>query len=243
MSRVADVLCARKPSGYDVVLFALRLLLLVAAGRKGPAPAVSLSVMTWAFGVLLCGIAALGVRRAASAAEDDRAVLARVKEAAIAVRMNLQTGCAEAALRIWRDDNPLTQNIYFGGAFDGSKDYLKLAYEPRQLGAPSECDRRIVVCDGSDLFVSRFSQRIHPAGADASVYDRPEAIDAATNGFPGGLKMFAQGILSPETLDKYPVTMQMLPDGHYRGEYEVTADYHTTFEIAPESTGKQVSLG
>ena len=137
---------------------------------------------------------------------------------------------------MWGPDNQLAQSVLFRGAFDGSKRYLQLAYEPPKRYLPLECDKRIVVCDGSDLFVSEFSDRIRPVGAQASVYEqhRLGLLQHVTFGFPSDLKKLATGVLSPETLDRRAVQMERLPNGHYLGRYEVSPTYHTTFEVAPE---------
>ncbi|MBC8875519.1 MAG: hypothetical protein H8E44_39335 [Planctomycetes bacterium] len=173
---------------------------------------------------------------AAAAEEDSRAVLALVREAVTATQTNLRTGRASGSFRKWRGENELVQSLRFSGAFDGSKYHLELAYEPTgQDGVPIECDKRIVVCDGFELFVSRFSENILFVGAEADIYAANQRLKTtAARGFPGSPKMLAIGVLVPEVLDKYTVKVERLANGHLLGKYEVTPTYHMAFEIAPE---------
>ena len=190
-----------------------------------------------ALGAVLCGIAASALLHAAARADqDDASILALVREAVIAATTNLRTGRANGSFRLWGPKNELSERVRFRGAFDGSKHYLTLNYEPPQPDVPLLWDKRIVVCDGSDVFVSEFSDRIHPVGAEGAVYrqKRGGALRHATLGFPSDLKGLATGVLSPETLDKYAVELERLPNGHYLGKYQVSPTYHTTLEVAPE---------
>jgi len=206
-------------------------------GRSGGgAASADRGLLVLALGAVLCGIPASTSHAAAPGSQDNPSVLPLVREAAIAARTNLRTGHTKGSFRMWGPDKKLIQNARFSGAFDGSKHYLKLAYEPTSNPAVRiEHDKRIVVCDGSELFVSRFSERIRPVGAEADVYKKgSQYMHHATQGFPASLKVLAAGILTSETLDKYAVEMERLPNGHYRGKYEVSPTYHTMFEVAPE---------
>ncbi|NQT17937.1 MAG: hypothetical protein HQ582_34615, partial [Planctomycetes bacterium] len=192
--------------------------------------------MVLAFGAMMCGIPTFAADNAPATEEDSRAVLALVREAITATQTNLRTGRASGSFRRWHGENELVQSLRFSGAFDGSKYHLELVYEPTgQDGVPIECDKRLVVCDGSELFVSRFSGNILPVGAEADIYPANRQVErTAMRGFPGSLKMLAVGILTSEALDKHTVKVERLANGHLLGEYEVTPTYHKAFEIAPE---------
>jgi hypothetical protein len=92
-----------------------------------------------------------------------------------------------------------------------------------------------VVCDGFDMFVSRFSDRIMRVGAEADIYRGGRRSErTAMQGFPASLKRLADGILKPEVLDKHTAKIETLANGHFRGRYEINPEYYTVFEIAPE---------
>jgi hypothetical protein len=187
-------------------------------------------------GAMIFGISASASGAAAPAGQDNASVLALVREAAASAGANLRTGRAEGSFRKWFGENELVQSARFSGAFDGSKHYLELVYEPTgRRGGFFDCDKRIVVCDGFELFVSRFSERIMRVGAEADVHPAwPRRERSAMQGFPASLKRLVRGILSPEVLDKHTVKVEKLANGHFRGRYEMTPDYHIAFEIAPE---------
>jgi len=202
----------------------------------GGATSADRGLFVLVFGAMLCAVPASAPHAAVPASQDNPSALALFREAAIAAQTNLRTGRAEGTFRMWGPDKKLMQSVRFTGAFDGSKHYLKLVYAPTAHPAvPIEYDKRVLVCDGSELFVSRFSERIHPVGAEADVFEGGSHYrHQAAFGFPGSLRTLVSGILSSEAVDKYAVEMEQLATGHFRGAYEVTPDYHATFEIAPE---------
>ncbi|NQT16068.1 MAG: hypothetical protein HQ582_25150 [Planctomycetes bacterium] len=197
---------------------------------------VEVRFVVLAVAAMICSAPASALSASAPADEDNASVLALVREATTAVRTNLRTGRAKGRFRLWFGDDELVQSARFTGAFDGLKHYLKLVYEP--LGRPAvpvECDKRIVVCDGSELFVSRFSEAIQPDGAEADIYPEGRRSErAAMKGFPADLKLLAAGVLKSEVLDKHTVEVEKLANGHFLGRYEVTPNSYDTFEIAPE---------
>ncbi|MHC4180102.1 MAG: hypothetical protein ACYSWU_21570, partial [Planctomycetota bacterium] len=174
---------------------------------------------------------------------DAPEVLATLRNAATAVTKNLRSGSAKGTFRKWGPKNELAQDVGFHGAFDGSKYYLNLNYQPlrpKQLPRPYQ---RIVVCDGSKVVVSEFSEYTRSLGAKEKVYFHVEAdvhnnrrgtLVNVTHGFPSDIKAIAEGIFNPEILDKYQVKVEKLASGHYRGRFERKPGSCGTFEIAPE---------
>ena len=200
-------------------------------------PLAGVCVNRWvvfACGTILLAIGPGAPCTGAPAGEDD-SVLARIRAAAISVSSDLRTGIAEGTFQQWGRKNELTHRAQFWGAFDGDKQYLRLEYQPVRAGSAPRPRKRIAVCDGSEAFISRFSKHIHPVGAEGDVHnDRPGTLPNNTDGFPGRIKGIVEGIISPDLVDKYEMTIEKLPNGHYRARYDENPETYTTLEIAPE---------
>ncbi|NQT17725.1 MAG: hypothetical protein HQ582_33525 [Planctomycetes bacterium] len=172
----------------------------------------------------------------ARGAGDGSEALQLAREAVLAAEKTLKTGSAKGTYRWYGAEKELVLDISFHGAFDGPKYYLNLTYHPLRPGVAPEFAKRIVVHDGSGLFVSRFSERINPMGAEGEIRGTERgAVYAATDGFMSDIRSLVDGMLSVEEIDEHDVQMERLPNGHYRGRYEIKGnEYYKVFEIAPE---------
>ncbi|KKK59511.1 hypothetical protein LCGC14_3033660, partial [marine sediment metagenome] len=192
----------------------------------------------------LCDVSPWQVRAAASAAEDD-AGLVLAKKAVVAVQTNLRSGSARGTFRQWGPNKQLIQSVRFTGVFDNAKERLELIYKPVVAPGitPDECSKRILICDGPDVFVSEFSNRIRPVGAQSHVYNnRPASVRNHTRGFPSGIRRMAGSLFDPEVVEKHEHTTEELPGGHFRCRFNLHADYYLVVEFAPEC-GHHAVLG
>ena len=169
-------------------------------------------------------------------AEGTVDVLQLAREAVVAVQKGLESGSARGTLRRYNSANKLTTDLSFRAVFDKPKYYVHVTYHRIEPDDGPLYAKAILVHDGSDLFLSRFSDRMHPLGAEGQVLlDQPGAVYNATGGFPCDIRLVLDGMVNLDHLDKYDVEFTKLPNGHYRGRYEIRGDeVYALFEIAPE---------
>ncbi len=213
-----------------------RLTLWVCKGSDAAVSGCALRTLSLlACSVLLCGNWP-GIMAVAAPVPEDESVLLRAKEAVNAAMTNLRRGTAKGSFRLWLGPNrELVQSASFVAAFDGARQYYRVHYEPLQQKVRPQYDRRVVVCDGSEVFVAEFSEHIHPLGAEGIVnVDSPGAVYAATQGLSAGLKRLAVGIFPLAPDDKHTVRIEKLPNGHFLGTYEAGPGHPERLEIPPE---------
>ncbi len=141
------------------------------------------------------------------------------------------------------DDNADTPSLEFTFqlAFDDDKFRLELEYL-RVRPTNQDFDRKIIVSDGSAAFVTRYSDRIHPAGCETSVYEPDRQRLASALSYPA-LNHRRFGLLSVDDLelfDPFSGTGEELDNGRFLYRLQ-KGRRETRMEVAPEY-GYLVSL-
>ena len=191
-----------------------------------------------AFGCLM--LALLCATHEVSSQERD--VLNLAREAALAARTGLDTGSSEGTYRQYDGYGKLVKNVRFRAVFDGDKEHYDLALLPGDDGQPPHDHRRIVVRDGSETFLGRFSKHLRKTGGEGAVYDKT-VLNSATKSLKDSIREMVGGLLPLEEMEEYEVDVKKLSGGHYLGTYEVTPEdnYGVTFEVAPDLAYNVVS--
>jgi len=190
--------------------------------------------------VLLFGVALLCA--ATRAVAQDAAILQRARQAALATRAGLQSGSATGTWGTYGADGNARNQVRFRAMFDGKKQYLHIEFLGAQAGKPPRDYKRIIVQDGSDTFMSRFSHNLSKTGAEGAIYPA-KSLSAATGCIAHSLRQIVQGGFPAEGIDRDDVKVEKLPNGHYRCSYLFIPeeDYWTTYELAPEKGFNAVS--
>lgn len=173
---------------------------------------------------------------ASRAVRADEDVLRLANEAAAAAQSSLTSGRGSGTYRVVNGSGQVVKDVGFQVAFDHDKLNLQLEY--RELPSrPRQDIRRMIVCDGSALFVTRVSTSIVPAGCETNVYEMTsQSYDIATDGFEYDLrKPNGQRANSPtQSETQRRVHFEKLPNGRYLGRYDESSNWEVTLEIAPE---------
>ena len=189
---------------------------------------------------VLCLGVALVCPAAKAFSQEENEILQRAREAALAARTGLQTGSATGVFKKYDADEVLSYHVRFSGVFDGDKEYFHLEFLPAHEGDTPRDSKRIIVRDGSDTFVSRFSTHLVKVGAVGTIY--PDASLAAASGtIAHSIKEVVRGVFPLGGIEKYDVRIEKLPNGHYAGAYVVPPQNRMTFEVAPEKGYNAVS--
>lgn len=155
-----------------------------------------------------------------------------VREAFLAAENGLKSGKGKGSRRLYLPDGTLRDDIGFVVAFQGDKFNLELDYR-KWPASFMPADRKIIVSDGSAVFVTTFSERIHPAGCETRVYGAAE-VGQALGFFRYNLARLPQRLLDLEQLEKYAPAFEELPGGRYGCKFDPTDKMQLTLEFAPE---------
>lgn len=155
-----------------------------------------------------------------------------VREAFLAAENGLKSGKGKGSRRLYLPDGTLRDDLGFEVAFQGDKFNLELDYR-KWPASFMPADRKIIVSDGSAIFVTTFSERLHPVGCETRVYGADE-VAQALGSFGYNLARLPQRLLDLEQLEKYAPAFEELPSGRYRCKFDPTDKFQLTLEFAPE---------
>ncbi len=130
--------------------------------------------------------------------------------------------------------------------FDGPKYYVRLDYEKQRA---SDSGLRIIIDDGSGLFVSTFDENIHPMGAMGEVWHRKPSVfinPPAEAQFFFNPNRLPESVISLDAVVEHHapdgIKLVKQADGSYTGEYNLEGDTHVEFDVSPDAGYNVVAL-